>query len=298
MGVKIYDKPFLSVKDQVALLRSRGLAIDVNECDAISYLSTVNYYRFTGYAIPFQVDREHFKKGSRFSAIQAVYSFDRELRRIVFSACEAIELTFRTILAREFTRKYGPLGYLNSANFPCVKTHDACAANMCGEFARSNAICAQHFRNTYSNPPLWAVVEVCSFGSLVRFFRTLHKTDQNAISSYFSMRGDILASYVHHVSVLRNMCAHHARLYDHRFAYAFKPLKEWRSLNIQDTSSLFYQCALIYRLLITTDAVCFCRDQWKRELCEYLMTIPIFGTFDPRIRAAIPNDPIGSVLWV
>lgn len=298
MQKKTYTKPFLAVKDQIALLKARGLSVDQSEDAATSYLSTVNYYRFTGYAIPFQIDREHFKQGSKFSEIQAVYSFDRELRSIVFSACEAVELTFRTILAREFTRKYGPIGYLDASNFPNANESASSVAYMEKEFDRSTAICTKHFKSTYSNPPLWAIVEVCSFGSLVRFFKALHNADQNAISSYFSMRGDILASYIHHISVLRNMCAHHARLYDHRFSYAFKPLREWKSLNIQDTSALFYQCALIYRLLKPTDSVCFDRDKWKQNLCNYLLTIPVSKTFDPRSRAAIPEEPINSPLWV
>ena len=57
MQKKTYSKPFLDVDQQIALFAARGLAIDVPLESAASYLSTVNYYRFTGYSIPFQMGR-------------------------------------------------------------------------------------------------------------------------------------------------------------------------------------------------------------------------------------------------
>ena len=294
---KKYSKPFLDVDQQIALFAARGLEIDVPLESAVSYLSTVNYYRFTGYSIPFQIDRETFKKDTKFSDIQAVYSFDRALRTIVFSAAEAVELTFRTILAREFARKYGPLGYLDLANFPHSQHHAECLKRLEKEFERSNALCAAHFKANYDKPPLWALVEVASFGTLVRFFKILERYDQNIVSSVYSMRGDILASYMQHVSVLRNMCAHHARLYDQRF-YSFKPLKEWKPLNVQDTRAFFYHCALLYRLMSPTDSACFDRNVWKKELCAFLDKMPVSPACDPHRCTAVPPSPINSPLWI
>ena len=297
MAKQTYTKPFLRTNDLIALMESRGLEIDVPSEDAFSYLLTVNYYRFTGYAIPFLDDREHFKKNAKFSDIQQIYSFDRRLRELVFTATEAVELTFRATLAREFSKIYGPLGYLDPKNFPDKTTHEAAIKWMQKEFSRSDELCARHFRANYFAPPLWALVEVISFGSLVRLMKSMRKTDQNAISTAYGMRGDILASYLHHISVLRNMCAHHARLYDHQFSYAFRPLKEWKRLGIQDTRALFYQCALLFRLLAPTDKKSFDRDNWRSQICDYLKAIPVAKSHDPHARAAIPADPIQSPLW-
>ena len=284
-----YTKPFLEIKALLALMQTRGLDIDISIEEAEYYLSTVNYYRFTGYAIPFQTDREHFKPGAKFSDIQAIYAFDRELRDIVFSATEAVELTFRAILARTFTRKHGAIGHLDSANFPDPVAHATAVKWIQKEFDRSDELCARHFRANYNNPPLWALIEVVSFGSLVRFFK--------AITAY-GMRGDALSSYLHHVSVFRNMCAHHARLIDHRFSYAFRPPKEWKSLHVQDTSAFFYQCALLYRLLAPTAPNCFCREAWRSRLCAHRDAIPVSSANDPHYRAAIPVDALASPLWL
>lgn len=294
---RIYNKPFKEVHDLVALLASRGLAIDIPSSEAESYLHTVNYYRFTGYALAFQTDREHFKPFAKFSDIQRTYAYDRGLRELVFSATEAVELTFRAILARSFTRSYGALGYLDAANFPNADNHANALIWMQKEFQRSDEVCSRHFKSNYFDPPLWALIEVVSFGTLIRFFKCFSFKDQNDISTVYSMRGDTLASYLHHISVLRNMCAHHARLYDHRFAYAFRPLREWKHLKVQDTRALFYQCALLYRLLSPTDANCFDRDLWKRNIANYLSKIPVSSANDPHYRAAIPLDPVASPLW-
>ena len=53
-----YAKPYLTIDKQVDLLDSRGLRIK-DRSVARDLLTGVNYYRLTGYAIPFSIDREH-----------------------------------------------------------------------------------------------------------------------------------------------------------------------------------------------------------------------------------------------
>ena len=67
MQKAIYQKPFKTVAEQIALLEGRGLSVDIDASDFAAFLRSVNYYRFTGYAIPFQVDREHFAKDAKAS---------------------------------------------------------------------------------------------------------------------------------------------------------------------------------------------------------------------------------------
>ena len=72
-----YAKPYLTIDEQIDLLASRGLRIK-DRLVARDLLTGVNYYRLTGYAIPFSIDREHFKKGATLSDLIAVYLFDRK----------------------------------------------------------------------------------------------------------------------------------------------------------------------------------------------------------------------------
>ena len=66
-----YTKPCLSESQQVALLESRGLVVTDRET-AAQFLSRVNYYRLSGYAIPFLADREHFMPGAAFDDLAAL----------------------------------------------------------------------------------------------------------------------------------------------------------------------------------------------------------------------------------
>jgi len=51
-----FSKPALTFSGQVKLLASRGLVIDDLE-QAARFLTQVNYYRLTGYILPFEADR-------------------------------------------------------------------------------------------------------------------------------------------------------------------------------------------------------------------------------------------------
>ena len=102
--------------------------------------------RPTGFAIPFQVDREHFAKDAKASDILALYHYDRKLRDLLFEALEVIELNFRTIFAHEAARAHGPLGYLDAANFTDAAKHAKAVSHLQDEFDRSKEKCAHHGR--------------------------------------------------------------------------------------------------------------------------------------------------------
>jgi abortive infection bacteriophage resistance protein len=81
------------VQDQIKLLKNRGLEIP-DEAKAERYLLNISYYRLSGYMYPFLKDKKQhlYKKGSTFDDILNLYRFDRELRLMIFSAIEKIEV--------------------------------------------------------------------------------------------------------------------------------------------------------------------------------------------------------------
>lgn len=95
-----YDKPHLSIPALIERLKSRGLHIG-DERLAADVLSSVNYYRFTGYAFAFtqQNERDRFQQGTTFEDVMRLYRYDILLRDKLFEALEASELVFRTILS-------------------------------------------------------------------------------------------------------------------------------------------------------------------------------------------------------
>lgn len=299
MALVRYAKPYRSIDQLIDLLKNRGLDFDGCEEDARRFLSCVNYYRFTGYALPFLASREKFSSGAKFNYLYAAYLFDRKLRDLMSDALEAVELTFRCLFARTFSEAHGPLGYRDPASFSSSRSHElqTILDKLDAEFDRSDEVCAKHFRAVYDAPPLWSLVEVVSFGALVRMYRICSKADQNAVSSLYGFRGDVLASYLQHLVVVRNLCAHHCRIYDRRFSYRFPTLLAWRSVPNLDTAALFPQFALVYRLLKPTDRVVFDRDVWRKKLCDFLHTIPRNPVCDHRLRAGIPVAPEHSPLW-
>jgi len=135
------------------------------------------------------------------------------------------------------------------------------------------------------------------YKSVDQLYRICSPADQNAVSSLYGVRGDRLASYLQHLVVVRNLCAHHCRMFDRRFSYRFPRPLAWRNIPNVDTATLFSQFALVYWLLKPTDCSVFNRDTWRRELCDFLQTIPQNPVCDHRSRAGIPPDPDASPLW-
>lgn len=313
MPLPIYAKPTLSIDAQIALMKSRGLIIDVPMQIAEDFLSSVNYYRFTGYALPFLADRETFKANSKFSEVVSVYAFDRKLRDLMGEALEAIELTFRTILARSFSAAHGPLGWLDPANFRNASEHAHLLMHLRGDYNQSQSRCARHFRASYQDPPIWALVEVVTFGRLSYFYSGMLQSDQKSVASEYGMvNSRYLKSYLQHLCVLRNLCAHHGRVYDlpwgqnddKRHPYSFPELKDWTVLRQKGAvalgaqRTLFEQFALIYHFVGKTQSIVFDRNEWKSRVVAAMNESPSIGVVNLKSILGIPADPANSPLWV
>ncbi|SMC61535.1 Abi family protein [Pedobacter nyackensis] len=94
---KCYNKVPLSFEHQLALLKSRGLRVnEADEAIAIAYLSEVSYYRLSAYFLPYQTEKDVFNTSVNFNQIIKTYTFDRELRLLVFDCIERIEVAIRT----------------------------------------------------------------------------------------------------------------------------------------------------------------------------------------------------------
>lgn len=304
----VFAKPYKSVSEQLDRLEAKSMVIDVSQEKAVRVLAAITYYRFSGYALPFLDSvNGQYTDGLKFSDVTRLYKFDSALREKLAVALGAVEVTLRTIVANEFSAKYGPLGYLDGANFALPDQHSVTLAKIEGEFRRSKQPCAEHFRSAYDHPPLWALADVMTFGSMSMLLKEMMRTDQNAISTHYGMRGDFLASYMQHATVLRNLCAHHCRVFDFPYSnlrappqeYIFAPLNLWRKnkLSIRSDRPLLYQVALVYHLLAPTATAVFDRDVWKREVCGLFDILP--ESISNRVRGYIdfPVDALQSPLW-
>lgn len=215
-----FEKPALSFEQQLDLLDSRGMLI-ANRDRALFYLSHLNYYRLEAYWLPYEVSRDphQFRDGTTFDRVLDQYLFDRELRLLVLDAIERIEVSFRTQWAYHISRRYGAHGYL--INKKSVRSHEGrfkkCIADLKEEIQRSDEVFIKHYRDSYDEelPPAWVSCEVMSLGLLSRFYSNLRSYQvRRAISATYQFDEGFLEGFMEHLTYIRNVCAHHARLWN------------------------------------------------------------------------------------
>ena len=219
MEKQIYTKPPLPVQDQVRLLKSRGLQIP-DEARAARYLQNISYYRLSGYMYPFLADtKQHlYKKGTIFDDILDLYRFDRELRLLVFSAVEKIEVALRAQITNEFSlASQNPFWYTDAAYFADPVKHAAFLDGLSSYINRSNDVFIRHFYNTYSGiwPPIWVISEILSMGQFsILYSITVKSPPRKAVAEYFGVKEVVLTTWLHTLVYVRNICAHHTRLWN------------------------------------------------------------------------------------
>lgn len=220
-----FNKPPKTLEEQVVLLESRGM--EVGDLDrAKRYLSHLNYYRLAAYWLPFEQSHSPhcFKPGTQFNTILEHYIFDRELRLLVMDGIERIEVSLRTNWAYHLSHTYGPHAHLNPALFKARWPHGDNVAMLQMTVRRSSEVFIRHFAKYDEElPPLWVICEVMTLGQLSKWYANLkHGLDRNMIANIYGLDEVNLTSFLHHLSIVRNHCAHHARLWNREFTFAWK----------------------------------------------------------------------------
>lgn len=80
----------------------------------------------------------------------------------------------------------------------------------------SRAPFVRNFRENYEGGclPLYALVEVFSFGTLSKFYKNMLNADKKAVAKTFGVGYTYLESWLESISYVRNICAHYGRLYN------------------------------------------------------------------------------------
>lgn len=222
---KEYRKPALTFDEQAGLLLSRGLIGD--RALLIQRLEAVNYYRLSGYLYPFRKkegDRvlDEFRAGTSLEVVWNRYCFDRRLRMLVLDAIERFEVSLRTKLSHKFSTKFGPFGYCHQKNLPKFSNKGYLDWRLALELetSRSKEEFCRHFKNTYHHPqlPLWMVAELMTAGSLREFFKSVDDDLRKSIANEYGIADATLYNWVVSLFYVRNICAHHARLWNRQLA--------------------------------------------------------------------------------
>jgi abortive infection bacteriophage resistance protein len=230
-----YPKPFLSIPEQIERLVERGLDVgDLATAEAL--LRRYGYYRLSGYWHPLRraefdvssakvVYHEAFKQGATLTQAMALADFDRKLRSHFLLAIERIEVAMRVRLALLMGPRH-PLAHRDPSQFHAKFTtpdpatsrsrRDNWLARVDENEMRSKEQFAKHIRSKYGLPfPLWVSIEVWDFGMLSQGIGGMTVADQKALSNPFGLtRTGVFPSWLRAINHVRNVCAHHSRLWN------------------------------------------------------------------------------------
>jgi len=201
---------------QARLLRDKQITIDEEEA-CIAFLSQVNYYRLSGYYLPFiRKDEEKCFTEISFERIENIYAFDTELRSLVLKTLEKIEIYIRTQLSYYHAHKYGPEGYMDEINFNKRHNHQVFLKHVASCINENkNSLVIKHHKKRYDGHfPIWVIVDYFSMGMLSYFYRGMKNPDKSALAQkLYGVNYQVLESWLRCVTDLRNRCAHYSRIY-------------------------------------------------------------------------------------
>ena len=230
-------KPFKTISQQLALLESRGMLIE-DRVVAAHALETIGYYRLSGYSYLFRRPLAHvkdrdqaFAEDTRFTDVLSLYAFDVRLRSTVFAQLACIEIALRTWIGNE-VGKIDPAMHLDVMKLgPAAQQEDKRNGKTRYEtwkkeydrkLSTSNEDFAKHHRRSCGGElPIWVAVHLLDWGALQTLFSMLPRDVQDAIVADVGITAREMNSWLNALRVLRNISAHHSRLFNRVFP---KPL--------------------------------------------------------------------------
>lgn len=213
-------KPSRTIQEQIALLQSRDMQFK-NVNNAPHFLSNISYYRLKGYWWEMQDDKvnHHFKPESYFEDVIDLYNFDRHFRIIVFNAIERIEVALRTKISYFMSLSYGATWYLNPKLFINHKNYGRFVSKTFSDMHNSSEeFMVKHFNNhPDEHPESWKSLEVLTLGTLSKLYQNIaHQLpEKSKIANEFGLYNQKhLSSWLLSITVVRNIIAHHSRLWN------------------------------------------------------------------------------------
>ncbi|WP_110472999.1 Abi family protein [Williamsia limnetica] len=312
-------KPFLAISDQVSRLRDRGMVCE--DAETMQWLTAVGYYRLSGYWYPFReanpADRQRpldtFSTGTSFAEVARLYEFDRHLKSKVHSGVERIEVAMRSQLGH-LLGEIDPMAHENPANFRPGFDHSGWLKTARGRIARSrgrDAFVDHHFTKYGGHLPIWVLTDILDFADLSKLFAGMRSADQQELSTWFAItppppdprastasqrrqrrkwrQHPALESWLLQLSVVRNICAHHSRLWNRQLppatTAALRAVPGFEGLPKDQSERIFGTLCMIGVLLRTTSP----GSTWTHQVKELVTTS--FDQLDNRTTAEMGFPP-------
>lgn len=290
-----YTKEWKCYEDQLNQLLERGLTLEnYTREKALNKLEFIGYYRLSGYAYYFKdKNSDNFFPNTSFNDLMECYKFDRKMRLLILDAIERLEIALRANIAYEITKE-SPFYIYDDNNFKLNKnknrekgiTHRdnlyAIRATISKYLQRNKSIepFTYHLLETYSPPyPLWIEIQVFDFGTLWKLFDILNSDKAKIIAQKFGVTDlPTFNSWLQSINVLRNICAHHSRLFNRKFTQVPKLVKDknqypwlkyWGDEKEIKNDTLFYHLCIIHHMLEASQASKTWNTRVTSMICEF-----------------------------
>ena len=233
-------KTFKTLDEQIDILISKGLVFDDID-NAKSILLRENYFFLSGYRHVFlNPDNKTFIEGTKFRELYAMFSFDRQLRNIIFKNILIVENNLKSILAYVMSKNHGfkENNYLNPHNFVKDSKKTKQINDLIRKMKRQISVngkqhaATAHYLVNYGYIPLWVVVKVLSFGIVGELYTILQYQDQKEIADVFGVDIYSMIEYLPILANYRNLCAHEDICYNNKTQKLIEDTKYHRLLYI------------------------------------------------------------------
>lgn len=240
----------MTLSEQVDHLLGKGLSLGNGGLPAIEgALRSWGYYRLRGYWLTLEKGGR-FLPGTSVDDILEIMELDCALSALVSSLVTPVELQLRASICNSLATRYGACALHRRDVFRDQKLFLALQSILEREreqARRNKKPLVLHNLSKYGQLPIWAEVEIASMGTLSKVYGALSSREASVeISSCYRMRPAQFAGWLRYLTQLRNMVAHHDRLYNRMFAVRPKLFAEHRDV---DNARLFPAFIVLLKLL-------------------------------------------------
>lgn len=246
-----------------------------------NYIANIGYHRLSAYIYPFYQNPKSdlvLKKGTTFEQVLTLYRFDRKLRILLFNEIEKIEIAIRSVLANIGCQELNDIYWITKPEYFANKERfDLTLAIIEKELASSKEDYIEDFRQNFIEdyPPAWMITEVLSFGNLNYIYSNIASNQlMKRIAGYFGLKPQVFTSWLTVLANLRNMCCHHARIWNRDFmltpAEPRKALKSWVDTALIDKKRISYRLCIIRYFLASISP----NNNFNEKVTNLLMNFP------------------------
>lgn len=294
-----YTKMPIDIPEQISILKNRGLVIG-DATTALLHFSDISYFRLASYWKTFEIDSASHElvTGTSLHDVLSLYAFDRELRGVIFAAIQDIEIALRTRIIHHFSMAHGAFWFMNDVLFNDVKIFQRCLSSLQNEVERSKEdFLLEHIKkyDLPPMPPVWKTLEVASFGTLSKLYCNMADTSvKKSVSKSFGLpQYKYLESWIRSITVLRNCCAHHARIWNRRFPWKPQLPRELPLDWIDSSKTLPIKLYALLSTILYLEQSISVNSSVKERLLALLAILPM-----ERLKAmGFPEDWQKQDLW-